>query len=305
MINRNIKKKYVFLGDTNSLNIEIIANSFNKLREKVNYILIGSKKELKDYLKKLDSNIDVNEIYDPYSFTDYNIKKLNIFNIEKNNLNKFENLCYQIEIANNLSLKTKFDLITMPIDKSIFKKKINFIGMTEYLGYLNNKKTLMLMYGDIFSIIPFTTHINIKDIYLNINKRQLNIFIKHLKKNLDDKKYNLNFESIKFVCYNPHCGENGTLGNEDEIIKNLLSNYNFISGLFPADSAFLNLKKNTLFISTYHDQALIPFKLLNKNSYNLTLGLVYKRLSPSHGTAKDKKFKNMSNNSSYIACMKS
>jgi len=64
-------------------------------------------------------------------------------------------------------------------------------------------------------------------------------------------------------------------------------------------------KKSTLFISTYHDQALIPFKLINQKSYNMTLGLDYKRLSPAHGTAKDIKFKNMSNNSSYIACMKS
>ena len=52
----------------------------------------------------------------------------------------------------------------MPINKSIFKKILNFIGMTEYLGKLNKKNTFMLMHGDKFSIIPMTTHINLKNV---------------------------------------------------------------------------------------------------------------------------------------------
>ena len=54
----------------------------------------------------------------------------------------------------------------------------------------------------------------------------------------------------------------------------------------------------------YHDQALIPFKILNKKGINLTLGLNYRRLSPAHGTANDIKFKNIADISSYLACMK-
>ena len=53
----------------------------------------------------------------------------------------------------------------------------------------------------------------------------------------------------------------------------------------------------------YHDQVLIPFKILNKKGINLTLGLNYRRLSPAHGTARDIKYKNIANSSSYIACM--
>ena len=53
----------------------------------------------------------------------------------------------------------------------------------------------------------------------------------------------------------------------------------------------------------YHDQALIPFKILNQNGVNLTLGLNYRRLSPTHGTAKNIMFKNIADISSYIACM--
>ena len=107
-----------------------------------------------------------------------------------------------------------------------------------------------------------------------------------------------------FLCYNPHCGENKTIGNEDEIIKRSLSLFKNITGPFSADSSFSNLKKNTLFISTYHDQVLIPFKALNTKMINITLGLKYRRLSPAHGTAKDIKFKNKANINSYIECMK-
>ena len=105
------------------------------------------------------------------------------------------------------------------------------------------------------------------------------------------------------MCYNPHCSENITIGLEDNTISNILSKISKNIRPYPADSAFTNYKNNSLFISTYHDQALIPFKLVNKKGYNLTLGLNYRRLSPAHGTAKDLKFKNKSNNSSYIACM--
>ena len=53
----------------------------------------------------------------------------------------------------------------------------------------------------------------------------------------------------------------------------------------------------------YHDQALIPFKILNQKGINLTMGLDYRRLSPAHGTADNLKYKNMADTSSYIACM--
>ena len=53
----------------------------------------------------------------------------------------------------------------------------------------------------------------------------------------------------------------------------------------------------------YHDQALIPFKILNQKGINMTLGLEYRRLSPAHGIANDIKFKNIANISSYLECM--
>jgi 4-hydroxythreonine-4-phosphate dehydrogenase len=104
---------------------------------------------------------------------------------------------------------------------------------------------------------------------------------------------------------NPHAGEEGHLGTEeiDEIIPAIreLKSEIIIYGPFPPDITFLKAKdiKDAVVISWYHDQALIPFKLLNiQSGVNLTLGLPYVRTSPDHGTAYDIAGKGIANPSS-------
>ncbi len=304
MHNKKIKKKYIFIGDTNSINIEIILKSHDYLKNKVMYVVICNKSELKKYAQRMKSNLIINEIFDPIKFSNYNINALNIFNVHNKYREKYKNLLNQIKLSNNFSMMTGYDLITMPIHKSIFKQKINFTGLTEYLGKINNTTTVMLMHGENFSIIPLTTHINLKKIHENLKKIKLKYQINNILNLIRIKKYNLKFKSIKFLCYNPHCGEENTIGKEDFLIKKLLKkNFNKILGPYPADSAFKKNEKDNLFISTYHDQALIPFKILNKKGVNFTLGLNYRRFSPAHGTAKDIKFKDKANNASYVQCM--
>ena len=297
-------RKYIFLGDTDSINIEIIVNSHSFLKKKIEYLIICNRLEIEYYIKKIKSKLKIKEILDPIKFSNYNKDFINIFNVENKSRQKYKNLLNQLKLSNKLSKNTGYDLVTMPIKKSIFKKEINFIGVTEYLGKLNKVKTFMLMHGEIFSIIPLTTHISIRDVHKELtNNKRFSILTKIINL-LFLKKYGLNFKHIKFICYNPHCGEERTIGKEDEVITKLINKrFKKISGPYPADSVFKNIKKNTLFISTYHDQALIPFKILNKKGINLTLGLSYRRLSPAHGTAKDIKFLGKSKNDSYIECM--
>ena len=169
---------------------------------------------------------------------------------------------------------------------------------------INNSQTFMLMHGEKFSILPLTTHINLKDVHKSLKNNKLNSYLKRAMILLSKRKYNLNFKNIIFLCYNPHCSEDKTIGKEDDLISKLIKrSFKKILGPYPADSAFNNIRKNTLFISTYHDQALIPFKILNKKGMNFTIGLNYRRFSPAHGTAKNIKFKNKANNTSYIKCM--
>ena len=298
-----MKKKLVFLGEINSINIELICSSHKLLKDKVKYILIGNIKDLSNYLKKISSNLNINEVFDPINFQDFNENDLNIFNIENISKKKYKNLLNQINISNYLANLSKIDLVTLPINKSIFKKEMKFIGMTEYLSQINKKKTKMLMCGEKFSIIPLTTHINLKDVNKYITKKNLRKFLNEIIIEIEKKIYGLNFNNIKLLCFNPHCVEKNTLGQEYKIISESISTFKIIKGPYPADSSFRSYTKKTLFISMYHDQALIPFKILNKNGINLTLGLNYRRLSPAHGTANDIKFKNIANISSYKRCM--
>ena len=227
-----MKKKFVFLGDLDSINLELIHNSHNYLKNKVEYILLGNIKDASKYLSKINSKIEINEIYNPLNFENYKKNNLNFFNIENIYKEKYQTLLNQLSIANHLSNSTQIDLVTLPINKSVFKKKIEFTGMTEYLAKINRRDTIMLMYGEKFSVIPLTTHINLNDVRKYLNKKYLNLNLTLINKQIQRRIYELNFKSIKFLCYNPHCSEENTIGNEDKKILEVINKFKNIYGPF-------------------------------------------------------------------------
>ena len=214
-----MKKKFVFLGDINSINIELIHKSHKFLQNKVQYILFGNINELSKYLKSLKSKLKINEVHDPINFNNLDKSKLNMFNIENIHKEKYKNLLNQIHIANHMSNISKIDLVTLPINKSIFKKNIIFNGMTEYLAEINKRNTKMIMLGEKFSIIPLTTHINLKEVNKFVKKNIIKKLLIEILKHINNINYQLKFKNIKFLCFNPHCGEDDTLGSEDRIIS--------------------------------------------------------------------------------------
>ena len=291
-----MKKKFVLIGDIDSINLELVNKSHNLLKNKIQYLLLGNINEASNYLKRIQSNLKINEIYNPIKFEGYDANYLNFFNIDNISKKKYENLLNQINIANHFSNSLNVDLVTLPVNKSLFKKEIDFIGMTEYLAKINKKNTYMLMHGEKFSVIPLTTHINLNDVKKFLNLKFLNKSLIEIINQTKRKIYGLKFNSIKFLCYNPHCGENNTIGEEDKIISKSISNFKNVTGPYSADSAFKDINNNNfLFIFNYHDQVLIPIKIINKKGINLTMGLNYRRLSPTLGTAIDIKFKNIAN----------
>ena len=306
-----IKKLYnyklVFIGDTNSINLEIIEKAHNELiSKKIKYILLGNLEEANSYFKKIKSKKKFFEILDFKQVIKMNKHKINFFDIGTAKGEKSLNIINQINISNNLCKFTKKDLVTMPINKSIIKKNYLFNGMTEYLGMINNSDTYMLMRGDQFSIIPLTTHVKFTDIFKNIKISKINNYLYQIIENLKIKK--VNYNKIIILGINPHAGENGTLGDEEliinQIIKQIIKKEKItIIGPVAADSAFRNIDKKSLYISFYHDQALIPFKIINKIAVNFTIGLQYNRYSPAHGTAEDIIFKNKADITSYKRCM--
>ena len=303
------KIKLVYVGDLNSINLEIIANSHSYLvKKKIKYILIGDITKIKKYFSVIKN--DSIKLIEVFNFTDIFYIKRNaifIFDLQSKQLEKSDLIINQVNISNNLSRINSLDLITMPINKSVIKKNYKFNGMTEYFKKINNRETLMLMKGENFSIIPLTTHIKFKNILNNFNKIDFYNKLKKIILLIKNKK--IIYNEIIVLGVNPHAGENGTLGNEEIIMKKIIDkviiafDFKNIKGPLSADSAFQSTNKGQLFISFYHDQALIPFKILNKKSINHTIGLSFNRLSPAHGTAEDIIFKNLSDNTSYIQCM--
>ena len=307
LIKKSNNYKLVYIGDINSINLEIIEKAHNELfLNKIRYILIGNLNEANKYFKKIKTNKKIIEIFDLNSLRDIEKYAINFFDIGNELYEKPLNIINQINISNNLAKLNNADLITMPINKSIIKKKYLFNGMTEHLGMINNKKTYMLMKGDQFSIIPLTTHIKFKDILKNIKIKKVHIDIEKIIKIIEYK--NIKFNKIIILSINPHAGENGTLGNEELIINKTIKKFKKnnkikIIGPLAADSAFRNTNINNLYISFYHDQALIPFKIINNQAFNFTIGLSYNRYSPAHGTAEDIIYKNKADITSYKKCM--
>ena len=120
--------------------------------------------------------------------------------------------------------------------------------MTEYLGQLNKKTTVMLMYGDKFSIIPITTHINIKNVYKAIETNYISSILKEILTFLRDSNFILSFKEIKFLCYNPHCSEEGSLGKEDILIKKIINKFKKIKGL-SSRQRFNKINKGLIYIN--------------------------------------------------------
>jgi len=294
--------KVVYVGSYNSINLEIIFKSLHFLfKKKIKFCLVGDINKILKYQKLHKLNYEIIRS-EEFSFQK---NKLYVFDT-KNILKKFKTkILNEIYFSFYLAKKNNADLVTMPINKYEIKNNENFNGITEFLGKINKNISFMLMKGDVFSIIPLTTHIPLRNVSkeFKFNLKNLDVLIK----NFDNNSFL--FKNIIFLGFNPHAGENGTLGDEDILLKNKIiklkrkfPSYKIL-GPLSADSAFKKIPKYSVYIAAYHDQALIPFKLLNNNQINMTLGLKVKRYSPAHGTAIDIINKKVSDNSSFIQCM--
>ena len=184
-------------------------------------------------------------------------------------------------------------IITAPISKDAFHKAgIEFPGHTElFASWTNTENVVMFFHSTKIKAALLTIHIPLKTVSFSLDKnlirKKLNIVIDTLKKD-----FKIENPRIALLGVNPHAGENGLLGNEEEdIFSPLLDEFKEqVYGPFPAD-AFFGMHAYKLFdavVGAYHDQVLIPFKMLSfSDGVNFTAGLPIVRTSPDHGTAYD------------------
>jgi 4-hydroxythreonine-4-phosphate dehydrogenase len=199
------------------------------------------------------------------------------------------------------AIKTSFNIlkdknadavITAPISKTAMHKYgIKFPGHTEiYSEWCGIKDYSMMFLSSEMNAALITIHVPIKKVSKLITHKLLFDTIAVIKNTLAS---DLAIREIKLAVLglNPHAGESGNIGKEEEkIIKPLIDKLSFCDGPFSPDAFFANrLYKNyDCVIGMYHDQLLIPFKMLNfSNGVNYTAGLPIVRTSPDHGTAFD------------------
>ncbi|MGK9477219.1 4-hydroxythreonine-4-phosphate dehydrogenase PdxA [Melioribacter sp. OK-6-Me] len=183
-------------------------------------------------------------------------------------------------------------IVTAPISKEALSMAgINFPGHTELLAHLTATKDYSMVFLSEKMICSLLTiHVPVKNVPKMINKRVLKKNIEILYRVLSND-IGLKNPRIAVLGLNPHAGENALIGKEEKlIIKPVVDLFNFVDGPFPADAFFgaALYKKYDGIVGMYHDQVLIPFKMLYFNTgVNYTANLPIVRTSPDHGTAFD------------------
>jgi len=306
----NYKPIVIVAGEPNSIFLEIFLKVLKKKKFKSPIILIASLRLLKLQMKHLRvfKKIKLLEIKKLKQYKLDN-KVINLVNIEYNTQKAFE----KISSKSNKYIKNSFEtglkimkngmtkkFINGPISKKFFLKK-KFLGITEYLAYsLDIKKFAMLIYNKELSVCPITTHLPLKYISKEIDKKKIKekiILINNFFKK------NMGFTpKMAITGLNPHCESIDKYDEDLKIIKPVvktLKKQKFkIDGPFPADTIFLkkNRKKIDIIIGMYHDQVLTPIKTIYEHdAINITLGLPFIRVSPDHGPNEKMIGKNISN----------
>jgi len=210
-------------------------------------------------------------------------------------------------------IEAKFSdmLVTAPISKESFElAKIDFPGHTELLGsWFKSDKFLMSFISKSFKAALVTIHEPISKVPNLLSKKsmekKLDVLINSIKYDFGKSNF-----SLAILGLNPHAGENGRIGNEEiEILLPTIKKYSYynIQGPFVPDAFFANqlYRKFDFILGMYHDQILIPFKLINFiKGVNFTAGLPIIRTSPDHGTAFDIAWQNRADETSMIEAIK-
>lgn len=202
-------------------------------------------------------------------------------------------------------------LVTCPICKeAINRAGFHYNGHTEYLIERTHvKDVVMMLLNDYLKFSLVTRHIPLKDVSGQLNKDLIRKTILLTRRSLR-KLFAIKNPRIVILGLNPHASDNGLIGSEENrIIRPLLKSLRIagVYGPLPADVAILRAYKRDYdcIVALYHDQALIPLKLLgDETGVNLTLGLPFVRTSPLHGTAFDIAGTNLAKADSLIAAIK-
>jgi 4-hydroxythreonine-4-phosphate dehydrogenase len=309
-------------GDLNGIGIELIIKTFtdNRILEICTPVIFASNKAINFYRKSAPE----------FNFNYQSTKELN--RISHKQVNVFN--CWEEEVAINpgqlsdvsgkyavLSLQTAVaalkqkqidGLVTAPVHKkNIQSVEFSFTGHTPYLkSMFGVNDVAMMMCAGNFRVALVTEHIPVSEITRQITKEIIVSKLQIIHQSLQ-KDFGIDKPRIAVLGLNPHAGDEGLIGNEEETIikpaiKEAKNNNMLVVGPYSADAFFArrHFDRFDAVLAMYHDQGLIPFKALaTRDGVNFTAGLPAVRTSPDHGVAFDIAGKDKADISSFMAAV--
>ena len=294
----------ITIGDINGVGPEVIIKTLkdNRILNHITPVIYGSTKTLSYYRKVLKvDDFNYSQVKNPGS---YLYRKVNVVNcwehpIEIQAGEETEEGGKASYLALRQAVKDVKDglidaLVTAPINKNnIQNDEFNFPGHTEFLTtQFERQDSLMMMVGDNMKVGIVTGHMPLKEVSAAITAEKLRSKIKLMEQSLIND-FLIRKPKIAVLGLNPHSGEEGLLGQEEQeiikpVIQELKNKGKLVIGPFPADGFFGKgqYKNFDAVLAMYHDQGLGPFKALAfQEGVNFTAGLPVIRTSPDHGTA--------------------
>ena len=320
-MNSNAENKPIIgisCGDTNGIGLEVIIKTLSDARmlEICTPVIFASNKVINFYRKSLpDINFSFMSVKDSSRM---NPKQVNAYNCWEEDMeinpgqitaDGGKYAIISLTVAAEALKAGKLDgLVTAPIHKkNIQSDTFNYLGHTPYLKNLFEvKDVVMFMVAENMRVALVTEHLPLKDVAQNISKES--ILSKLLLMNESLKKdFGINKPKIAVLGLNPHSGDEGILGKEEEdiirpAIKDAKQKNILCFGPYPSDAFFARgqYEKFDAVLAMYHDQGLIPFKsLAHGEGVNYTAGIKGIRTSPDHGVAFDIAGKGIADESSF------
>ena len=292
----------ISIGDLNGIGSEVILKTFEDTRmlELCTPVIFANVKVLSFIKKQFNLTAQLHGIDKLEQIV---IGRINVLNVWREGVdlafgtNDPEIGKYAIKsfVAATDALKEdKIDvLVTAPINKyNIQSEEFKFPGHTDYLNQELEGNALMLMIQDNLRVGLLTDHVPVNEVSKHLTEKLIIQKIETIRKSLI-QDFGINKPKIAVLALNPHAGDNGVIGKEDDeilkpVIKKIFAKGTLAFGPYAADGFFgsSQYEKYDAVIATYHDQGLIPFKTLSfGKGVNYTAGLNKIRTSPDHGTA--------------------
>ena len=306
----------ISIGDLNGIGSEVVLKTFedSRMLEFCTPVIFANVKIISAIKKTFESTAAIHGID---TLEQIVIGKINVLNVWKEHLelnygtndDSLGKYAIKSFIAATKALKEgKIDvLVTAPINKyNIQSDDFKFPGHTDYLNQELTGNTLMFMVQDNLRVGLLTDHIPVNEVASHLTEKLIAQKIETINQSLT-QDFSINKPKIAVLGLNPHAGDGGVIGKEDDtllkpVIKKLFEKGTLVFGPYPADGFFGNsqYEKFDAVIAAYHDQGLIPFKTLSfGNGVNYTAGLDKIRTSPDHGTAYDIAGKGIANHNSF------